>query len=167
MAADQPKQLPEIDPQQLIRHFQGINSAIVTNTVNMLLTLSVALVAFGVNIIINAKNPLNTAARNWLVAGVILLFLSTLAAILIQYTRIEDYRRTIVGAVMIKDNLMKDNLDPAVKNKAAKVKKQENFSIAQQTSCSLSCRYAFFSASYASASPCGGTLDDALPVTLS
>jgi hypothetical protein len=102
--AGKPPESTTVDHQQQIRHFQSINSANVTNTVNILLTLSVGLTAFGVNIIVNAKTPLESGARNWLVIGLLFLFSATLTAIAILYTRIEDYRRTIVGAKLMRDN---------------------------------------------------------------
>jgi hypothetical protein len=94
----------KVDYAQLLRHFQSLNASNVTNTVNMLLTLTVGVAAFGVNILINAKGPLGNGAVACLISSFVLLFGAALTGIAVLFTRIEDYRRTIQGVVMGMDN---------------------------------------------------------------
>lgn len=93
----------KVDYAQLLRHFQSINAYNVTNTVNMLLTLTVGVAAFAVGILINAKGSLGTCAATCLIWGFVFLFGAALTGIAALFTRIEDYRRTIQGVVMIRD----------------------------------------------------------------
>jgi len=95
--------IEKVDYAQLVRHFQSINASNVTNTVNMLLTLTVGVAAFAVNVLINAKGPLGPLATVCLISSFLLLFGAALAGIATLFTRIEDYRRTIKGVVMMKD----------------------------------------------------------------
>jgi uncharacterized membrane protein YdbT with pleckstrin-like domain len=92
------------DYNGLIKHFQAINAANVTNTVNVLLTLSVGVIAFAVNILVNSKGPVNAYAGDWLIASFVSLFLDAFIGITILFTRLEDYRRTIQSAVISRDN---------------------------------------------------------------
>ena len=89
---------PDLEAQ--MRHFQSINAANVTNMVNVLLGLSVAVTAFAVNVLSTAQ-VLDHLARYWLVASLILLFTATFVGIIILFTRLEDYRRTIEGTSMM------------------------------------------------------------------
>jgi hypothetical protein len=94
----------KVDHEQRLRHFQSINASNVTNTVNVLLTLTVGVAAFAVNILINAKGPLGLNAAMWLISSFVLLFGAALTGVTILFTRIEDYRRTIQAVVMARDN---------------------------------------------------------------
>ena len=94
----------KVDYAQLLRHYQSINASNVTNTVNVLLTLTVGVAAFAVNILINAKGPLGSSATTCLISSLALLFCAALTGIATLFTRIEDYRRTIQGVVMMRDN---------------------------------------------------------------
>jgi hypothetical protein len=89
---------------QLVRHFQGINAANLTNIINTILALSVAVTAFGVNMLINAQKPLNRLPSCWFIASLFFLFLADIVGISILFTRLEDYRRTIMGAALQRDN---------------------------------------------------------------
>lgn len=92
------------DHEQQIRHFQGINAANVTNMVNILLALSVGVIAFAVNILVTSTQPLERWAGIWMIASFVILFLAAFAGIAILFTRMEDYRRTIDGAKMMRDH---------------------------------------------------------------
>ena len=62
-----------VDPNDRLRHFQSINASNVTNTLNMLLTLTVGVAAFAVNILISAKGPLGTSAATCLISSFVSL----------------------------------------------------------------------------------------------
>jgi hypothetical protein len=113
--------VPEIDHQAQIRHFQSINAGNVTNIVNILLTLSVGVTAFGVNILVNTTKPLDHVASIWLIASFVMLFGATLSGIIVLFTRLEDYRATIDGARMMRDNPGAVT-DPKLIEKALRVK---------------------------------------------
>ena len=76
----------------------------VTNTVNMFLTLTVGVAAFAVNILINARGPLGTCSAAYLISGFVLLIGAAMTGIAALFTRIEDYRATIEGVVMMQNN---------------------------------------------------------------
>lgn len=59
----------EVDLEQVKRHYQGINASLITNTVNLLLTLTVGVAAFAVNILITSKGPLGKPAAGWLMTA--------------------------------------------------------------------------------------------------
>ena len=92
------------DHAQLLRHFQSMNASNVTAAISILLTLSTATAAFGVNIIMSAKNPIGTRDVIILLTGVFCLLLSILSGILLILNRINDVRLTIEGIVMMRDN---------------------------------------------------------------
>ena len=92
------------DYDQLVRHFQNINASNITNTLNFILTLAVGVLAFAVNLLVSAKDPLGAAAARWLIAGGSLLFASVICGIVAMFNRIEDYRCTILGVVMERNN---------------------------------------------------------------
>ena len=62
-----PPAIPELDKK--IEHFQNINAGIVSTIVTTLLTLSVGLIAYGVNIVVNATKPLDCAPKWWMIAS--------------------------------------------------------------------------------------------------
>src|SRR5580692_6474744 len=92
------------DHEQQIRHFQSINASNVTNMVNMLLTLSVGAIAFAVNILVTSTKPLERGAGIWMISSFVILFIAAFVGIAILFTRMEDYRRTIDGAKMMRDH---------------------------------------------------------------
>jgi hypothetical protein len=92
------------DHEQHIRHFQAINAANVTNMVNILLTLSVGVIAFAVNILVASSQPLEHAAGIWMIFSFLMLFMAAFVGIAILFTRLEDFRRTIDGAKMMRDH---------------------------------------------------------------
>jgi hypothetical protein len=71
--------------------------------VNILLGLSVGVTAFAVNILVTSK-ALDPLASKWLIASLFGLFGATLSGIAILFTRLENYRRTIRGATMMRNN---------------------------------------------------------------
>jgi hypothetical protein len=83
-----------------IEHFQNINASNVTNIVNTLLGLGVGLIAYAVNIVVNAKAPLAGDAKCWMIASCVFLSLEATVAITIMFTRLEDYRNTIKVTAM-------------------------------------------------------------------
>jgi hypothetical protein len=95
---------PPPDREQQIKHFQNINAGNVTNMVNILLTLSVGVVAFAVNILVNSKGHLDCSASVWMIVSFVFLFADALVGITILFTRLEDYRRTIDAAKMMRDH---------------------------------------------------------------
>jgi hypothetical protein len=113
------------DYEQQIRHFQGINASNVTNMVNVFLTLAVGVIAFAVNILVTAKDPLQYWAGIWMVSSFVVLFVDTFVGITILFTRMEDYRRTIVGVGMMRDHTGLVT-DPALIKKAVTLKKHAN-----------------------------------------
>lgn len=92
------------DYEAQIKHFQAINAANVTNIVNVLLTLSVGVIAFAVNILVNSKEPLDRRAGIWMISSFVFLFIAAFVGIAILFTRLEDYGRTIRGIVMMRDH---------------------------------------------------------------
>jgi hypothetical protein len=92
--------IPELDKK--IEHFQNINAGIVSTIVTTLLTLSVGLIAYAVNIVVNATGPLACVPKWWMIASLALLLGSALIAIAIMFIRLEDYRRTIQGTALAK-----------------------------------------------------------------
>jgi hypothetical protein len=110
------------DHEQQIRHFQAINAANVTNMVNILLTLSVGVIAFAVNILIASTQPLERAAGVWMISSFVILFMAAFVGIAILFTRMEDYRRTINGAKMMRDH-PRLVTDPAVIKTARGIRK--------------------------------------------
>jgi len=66
--------------------------------VNILLTLTVGVIAFAVNILISSKDPFTPAAREWMISSFVVLFLAAITGLVILFTRLEDYRRTIQAA---------------------------------------------------------------------
>lgn len=121
-----PKPEPDIDREAQIRHFQSINAANVTNMVNVFLTLAVGVIAFAVNMMVGTTKPLGWLAGHFIAAAFSILFLDTFVGIAILFTRMEDYRRTILGAVLIRDypGLVTD--EKLIK-KAIGIKKGSNF----------------------------------------
>jgi len=87
-----------------LRHFQSINASNLSSTINILLTLSTGVAAFGVNIVMSAKTPLGAWNSGILVAGLFLLFLSIGSGLWLLFNRIADYRMTIKGVVLMRDN---------------------------------------------------------------
>jgi hypothetical protein len=85
--------IPELDKK--IEHFKNINSGIVSTIVTTLLTLSVGLIAYAVNVVVNATKPLASAPKWCMIASLVLLLVSALVASAIMFIRMEDYRRTI------------------------------------------------------------------------
>jgi hypothetical protein len=81
-----------------------MNAANVTNMVNILLTLSVGVTAFAVNILVNAKDHLSAGASAWLIASFVFLFLDALVGVAILFTRMENTRCTIRGAALMRDH---------------------------------------------------------------
>jgi hypothetical protein len=94
----------EPDYPSLLRHFQSINASNLSSTINILLTLSTGVAAFGVNIIMSAKAPLGAWDAGILVAGLFSLFLSISSGLWLLFNRIADYRITIEGVVLMRDN---------------------------------------------------------------
>jgi len=94
----------KIDHAQLLRHFQSMNASNVTAAINILLTLSTATAAFGVNIIMSAKSAMVARDATILLAGMLCLFLSILSGILLILNRVNDVRMTIEGIVLMRDN---------------------------------------------------------------
>jgi hypothetical protein len=92
------------DFEGLIKHFQNINAANVTNMVNILLGLTVGVTAFAVNILVNSRAPLSAGAKGWMISSFVLLFGAAGVGIAILFTRLEDYRRTIDGTKLMRDN---------------------------------------------------------------
>jgi hypothetical protein len=78
-----------------IKHFQNINASLLTHTINVILTLSVALIAFAVNLLTTAKEPLDHYAGWWLSGGIVVLLVATFTGIYLLYNRIRDYAKTI------------------------------------------------------------------------
>lgn len=128
------------DYPQLLRHFQSINASNVTNAANIILTLTVGVTAFAVNILVTARGPLGACAAGCLIASFALLFGAALTGVLALFSRIEDYRITIRAIVLERDNpgeITDQQLllqASAIKRKADRINKATNILIYIQPS---------------------------------
>ncbi|SPE39744.1 membrane hypothetical protein [Candidatus Sulfopaludibacter sp. SbA3] len=100
-----PQSPPErIDHAALLRHFQSMNASNVSSAISLMLTLSTARAAYGVNIITSAKAPIDTTSVSLLLGGILILFVAIIFGLLVLLNRIDDVRLTIEGIVKMRDN---------------------------------------------------------------
>jgi hypothetical protein len=89
--------------QEILTRFQNINVQHVTNTINILLTLTVGLTAFAVNILVTSQAPIERCAKIWLALCLVFLFLAAFTGIALMFTRLEDFRRSARAAKILLD----------------------------------------------------------------
>ena len=89
--------------QEILTRYQKISIQHVTNTANILLTITIGVIAFAVNVLVNSQTRMAGMARVLFEASLVLLFFSSFAGIALMFVRLEYFRRLATGARIARD----------------------------------------------------------------